>query len=138
MYKPHLPVNKMLNSPPKSTFELIVDLIKVTVWPILVVCILFVFWTPLYQTANLIPSIVGRSDVITIAGLSLKISQEQKSKAPLEVERILGKLSKTGIERVLALSDSAMYMHDSINFAKRENSELIKLGLAIEIPSTEL
>ncbi len=128
----------MTEAAKKSRFELVVELVKAVAWPTLVALLLLSFWSPLQRTADLIPSIVGRSDTITIAGLSLKIGQGLRNKATPEVERVLAKMSKAGIERVLGMSESAWWDKGSIDFARAENKEIVALGLAVEVPTSEI
>ena len=128
----------MPNPPPKTRFELSVELTKALAWPVLVLVLLVVFWIPLHQTASLIPSIVGKSDTITIAGLSLKVSQGLKAKASPDVEKALSNLTKSGIERVLEMGEASYWDQNSIAHGKERNAELLKLGLVTEIPAIEI
>lgn len=129
----------MPESQPKSRFELVVELIKALAWPLIALILLIAFWTPLRQTTDLIPSIIGRSDTITIAGLSLKVGQGLKAKATPEVQKVLAKLSRSGVERVLRMSDSSYWTRGSgLSSDKNQGAELVKLGLETEVPQSEL
>jgi hypothetical protein len=129
----------MPDSQPKSRFELVVELIKAVAWPLIALILLIAFWTPLRQTTDLIPSIIGRSDTISIAGLSLKVSQGLKAKASPEVQRVLAKLSRSGVERVLRMSESAYW--DRVpgrTYYKEDTADLLKLGLVSEVSAAEI
>ena len=90
-----------MESPNKGKFELVVELIRALAWPTIAGLLLFSFWQPLQLTANLLPTIIDRSDSITIAGLSLKVGRELRSEAPPEVRAALAGLSLAGIEMLL-------------------------------------
>lgn len=128
----------MAESPKKTNFELNVELTKALAWPLLAGIVLASFWSPLQRTADLVPALVGRSDTITIAGLSLKIGQNLHSQASPEVRAILAHLSKAGVERVLEMGASSYWNKDAVSRGQEVNAELIKLGLVVEIPQTEL
>jgi hypothetical protein len=122
----------------KSTLELVVEVIKALAWPLFATVFLVSFWTPLHDTATLIPSIVSRSDTITIAGLSLKVGKALNKKATPEVELALSRLSKEGVKRLLEMSASSWWDKGSEANGQAENSELVKLGLAMEVSADEL
>lgn len=128
----------MAESPKKTNFELSVELTKALAWPLLAVVVLASFWSPLQRTADLVPALVGRSDTITIAGLSLKISQNLHSQASPEVREVLAHLSKAGVERILEMGESSYWNKDTGSRGRELNAELIKLGLEVELPQTEL
>ena len=124
---------------PKSRFELGVELVKAIAWPILAAILLISFWTPLQETASQIPIIVGRSDTITIAGLSLKIGPGLRQKASPDVQKALAQLSQEGVEKILALSVGGSYWDKGQEANGRaDNGELVRLGLAEELPSDQL
>ncbi len=125
-------------APTKSRFELIVELIKAVAWPLLAIVVLVAFWSPLRRTADLIPSIVGRSDTITIAGLTLKVGRGLKSKASPQVEKVLESLSKDSIAAVLGMPEGATWPPNSAASGRAQNAELIKLGLVVELPQNEI
>ena len=122
----------------KSKLELTVDLMKALAWPVFGFFVLVSFWTPLQKTAALLPSLVERSDTISIAGLSLKIGSALKNQATPEVERVLAKLTVAGIEKTLALGGSSWWGKESVDTAKRDYAELVALGLVEEVAQAEL
>jgi hypothetical protein len=123
---------------PKSTFELIVELIRALAWPILAVLVLISFWRPLHDTAVQIPDIVGRSDTITIAGLSLKVGRALRRQASPEVQEVLARLSPEGLKRVLGLSSSIWWDQGQEPMGQADVAELLRLGLVEEVSSAEL
>jgi hypothetical protein len=124
---------------PKSRFELNVELVKAVAWPLLAAIVLASFWSPLHNIADQLPTILGRSDTITFAGLSLRVSPGLRAKAPPDVQKVLPQLSREGLERIIAMSSGGTYW-DKGNEAdgRSEYGELIKLGLLEETPSDEL
>jgi hypothetical protein len=123
---------------PKGRFELFVELIKAASWPVIALLLLFSFWGPIHDAANLIPSIMMRSDTITIAGLSLKVSPELRERASPEVQKVLTQLSPQGLDRILQMSESSFWDIGSETNGRNENQNLLQLGLVEEIPSAEL
>jgi hypothetical protein len=82
---------------------------------------------------------VGRSDTITFAGLSLKVGPGLREKAPVEVQKVLPRLSRDGIEKILSMSSGGVYWDKPDAWRGREEyAELKGLGLVEEIPSDEL
>jgi hypothetical protein len=123
---------------PKGRFELLVELVKATAWPMFAAAVLIIFWGPLHETAKEIPTLVGRSDTVTIAGLSLKVSHGLHQKASPEVQKAVGELSREGIERVLSLSSSSWWDKGSEVSGRSDYAELLRLGLVEEVSSSEV
>lgn len=121
----------------KETFELIVDLVRALAWPIVAFALLFALWSPLRQTAELIPSIISRSDTITISGLSLKIGQRLHREATPEVEAVLKAIRKEDIELMLSVGDTSWWDRNGEAGARSRYKKLIQLGLLSEIKQSE-
>jgi len=129
----------MTNNPPKSKFEIIVDLIKALLWPTIVICVLIIFWGPLRLIADQIPSIVSRSESITISGLSIKIRNNDVVEKPSDsVRMVLAKLSPNGVKRMLNNSTAVYWDKGQESYGKEDYGELIKLGLYREVTPDEL
>lgn len=128
----------MTTTAQKSRFEMLVELVKATAWPVVALIVLTSFWSPLQRTAEQIPVLVNRSDSITIAGLSLKVSRDLRTKASPEVEKVVARLSRTGIEQVLSLSEKTTWKPDSVEHARGYTKELRDLGLVVELQPKEL
>jgi hypothetical protein len=94
-----------------------------------VVIVLGSFWSPLHNIADQLPTILGRSDTITFAGLSLKVSPGLRAKAPPEVQTVLPRLSSGGLEKIMAMSSGGTYW-DKGNAAdgRAEYGELMALA----------
>ena len=123
----------------KSKFEIIVELIKALVWPVIVFAVLIIFWEPLHLISKSLPSIVNRSETITIAGLSLKIRNSGTVQQPSPgVKDILSKLSPEAVERMLNNATSSFWKKGDESFGRTEYTELIKYNLYREIPQKEL
>jgi hypothetical protein len=123
---------------PKSRLELLVELVKATAWPLFAAAVLIIFWGPLHETAKVIPALVGRSDTLTIAGLSLKVSHGLRQKASPEVQKAIGELSREGIERALSLSSSSWWDKGSEVSGRSDYADLLRLGLVEEVPASEV
>jgi hypothetical protein len=129
----------MAENQAKSKFEIIVDLIKALLWPIIAVFILILFWQPLRLVANQLPSIVSRSETITISGLSLKIRNNDIVQKPSDsVKNVLALLSADGIKRMLNNSTASYWDKGDETFGRSEYEELVKLGLYTEDSAEEL
>lgn len=124
--------------PVKSRFELSVELARATAWPILALIVLLAFWTPLHDTARQVPELLGRSDTITIAGLSLELSRELRYKASPDVKEALGKLSQEAIKRLLNMGDSSWWNVGDESHGRFENGELLSLGLVEELDAADM
>jgi hypothetical protein len=123
----------------KSRYEITVDLIRALSWPFIFLLLLVLFWRPFHKIVNQFPNIVSRSESITIAGLSLKIQKSDIVQQPSDsVMTVLGKLSPEGIERILNNSSAIYWDKGHEEFGRRDNAELMQLGLMQEIPQDEL
>jgi len=120
----------------KSSFELSVDLTKSLIWPLFAFVLLVSFWAPINNILKKIPSIIDRSESITIAGLSLKIEQGLNVRPTDTVKKVLSKISADGVKKLMNKKNSSYY--DSKVWPKRENEELFRLKLIEEIPKKEL
>lgn len=123
---------------PKSHFELFVELVKATTWPILVAVVLIAFWAPLRDTARQIPSLLSRSDTVTIAGLSLKLSPGLRHQASPDVKKVLAELSQEAIKRLLSMGSSTWWDVGEESRGRSENAELVRLNLVEEVPAHEI
>jgi hypothetical protein len=99
--------------------------------------LLLSFWKPLQETANLIPSIIDRSDAITLSGLSIKIGERLHNKASPEVQDVLAKLSKRGIEKLLTTPSNGTSSWQQASYGRSDSAELLKLGLVAEVMRDE-
>jgi hypothetical protein len=133
-------MNRTTKEATKSRFELFVELVKAIAWPLLAAVVLVSFWHPLREAANQLPSIVSRSDTITILGLSLKIGPQLRQKAPREVQEALAALSADGIKTLMGMIGMGGGRGNDIHTLSVMTSdrgpyaELIKLKLAEEVP----
>src|SRR5262249_11532599 len=121
----------------KTRLELAVDLTKALAWPIFAVVVLITFWVPLHQLAMLAPSLIGQSESITIAGVSIKLGKQLSGKASPEVRKILAGMSPHSIESLLSHTGSAYWDSDP-SYGRAENAQLVSLGLLREMSPEEL
>ncbi|HLJ90433.1 MAG TPA: hypothetical protein VKZ53_26730 [Candidatus Angelobacter sp.] len=122
---------------PKTRFELSVELTKALAWPILILIILAVFWTPLHDLVTLAPTLLGHSESITIAGVSIKLGQRLSSQASPEVKKELAAMSPHSIDVLLSHTSSAYWSSDP-SYAKSEHAQLAQAGLVKELSSDDL
>jgi hypothetical protein len=133
------PAEGKMPDAPKSRFELFVELVKAGAWPLLAAIVLASFWGPLVRTAEEMPSIVGRSESITIAGLSLKVGAALREKVTPQIQAALAKLSGDGVAKVLAMSTGGAYWDKGHETQGRSDyDELLRAGLAEEAPADQL
>jgi hypothetical protein len=119
---------------------MVVELVKVLAWPVFAICVFLSLWSPLRRTADMIPSIIGSSEAITIAGLSLKVGHSLRSKATPEVMAVLSEISTSGLKRIMEM-EASQYQYWNQNDAEDARNlyrELIKLGLVREVPESSL
>lgn len=119
----------------KSKFEVIVELVRVLVWPALLVTIVLMFLKPLRETVYLLPSLVANSSELTIAGVKVNIDKSIRSKASDEVLISIAKLSPNGFESLIDLTKGTIVFQSiELDRYKHEYNELLELKL-IEIKS---
>ena len=87
----------------KSTFEIIVDLIKAMIWPILVVLMFILFYDQIFSIIEIIPSKIRQSSRIKIGDISLEIERYAKAKGNEELAVIIQDLSKDAITTLVNL-----------------------------------
>jgi hypothetical protein len=86
----------------KSKLELLTNLLRVTLWPVIVVVIIIVFWKP-------IKGLIGNSDTITIGSLTIKVKNEIPKPSP-SVKEVLTKLTSKDVSELLYLgNDTSEY-----------------------------
>ena len=118
--------------------QLWVEVVKALAWPVTALIVLICFWNPLQDIANRLPSILGQSESITIAGISIKVGARLKSQASPEIQGALSAMSPDDIKRLLPHSGSAYWDKNGFSYTKSENANLVRLGLLREIPTAEL
>jgi FMN phosphatase YigB (HAD superfamily) len=123
---------------PKSRFELVVELIKATAWPVFAAVVLITFWGPLHDAAREIPTLIGRSDAVTIAGLSIKVGHGLREKASPDVRKVLAELSREGIEQILSVGSSSWWDKGAEASGRTAYAELLRLRLMEEVPAGEI
>lgn len=123
---------------PKTTFELIVELINGIAWPLFAFVLLIGLWGPLQSVATQFPDIIGRSETITIAGLSIKVGQGLKQQASGDVEKVLSNLSPDGLRKLIDNGNESYWDYGSETYAKNEVAELVRMKLLEEISGNEL
>src|SRR5262249_44954594 len=96
-------------APKKSPFELFTEFVRAIAWPALVVGLVIAFWRPLKDTADDVPTILSRSDTVSIAGMSIKVGSRLYDLATPEVRFALAKASNDGVIHILRLPDSSWY-----------------------------
>src|SRR3954470_23543522 len=111
----------------KSRIQNITDLLKVVLWPIIVVVIILIFWRPLYLTLNRLPDVLNKSEAITIGSLSIKLEKKIISKPTEEVQNVLKELSATSVETLIYSNGTTNYYHESeMLYRQKQFSDLIE------------
>jgi hypothetical protein len=120
----------MTDNSKKSKLELAIELLKVTLWPVIVLVIIVIFWKPLYLSINEVPNVINKSESITIGSLSLKIEKNTVGKPSEAVRNILQKISATGIDVLLSSNAQTEYFHQNeVLYGQKRYKELMELGM---------
>lgn len=69
--------------------RVITEFLRVVLWPIVALVVIFICKSPLYKTLEKLPDLVSNSDVITIGKFSLKVDKKLGSKISPEVRNII-------------------------------------------------
>jgi len=120
----------MTENSKKSNLELTIELLKVTLWPIIVLVIIVIFWKPLFLSISEVPNVINKSKSITIGSLSLRIEKNSVGKPPEVVKNILQKISTTAIDVLLSSNTQTEYFHQNeVLYGQERYKELIDLGM---------
>lgn len=86
----------------KPKLELVTDLLKTILWPLIVIVIIIIFWEP-------IKGLIGNSDSITIGNFTLKLKNEIPTPS-VPVKNILNKISSQEVSELLFIgNDTSIY-----------------------------
>ena len=115
----------------KSKLELITDLLKAILWPLIVIVVIIVFWKP-------IKGIIDQSDSITIGSLTLKLKNEIPTpSAP--VRNVLDKISTQNIHELLFIGNDTSeyngYSEKALEDSPVDEMINLKLIRSVERPS---
>jgi hypothetical protein len=130
-------------SRPTTTAEpsRLLEWVRVLMWPCLVLLLLALFWTPIRAAADLLPSMLDRSDEISIGGVKLKVRDSLRSKASPTVRAALAGLSTQATAFVLLhdLGESTTTSYTGARSEADRNAvdELIAANLCRSIPPPE-
>lgn len=129
----------MAENSKKTRFELTTELLKVILWPIVILVIILIFWKPLYLSINEVPNVINNSESITIGSLSLKIKKNTIGRPSNEVKDVLKGISAKGIDVLLSSSAQTEYFHQNeVLYGQQRYKELINLGLYEEMNASHL
>lgn len=124
-------------APPRGQFELLLDFAKGISWPFFAFVALSMVASPLRETVARLPSLLDRSDKLTISGVTVELEKRLSAKPSAEVERAIGQLSPDGLQQLLSFGgDSATW--DNADAGKASTADLVSLGLLREMSPTEL
>ena len=112
----------------KGKYELCVELVKATAWPILAVIFLVCFRTELH-------SILGQTESISIGQLSIKIGKRIKPSD--EVKKALSALSSEGVHSLLDLSGNKTFANLNELIAIKELLTLKLITTKAEVHATD-
>jgi hypothetical protein len=119
----------MSTTPNKSRLGLIVDLVKIVTWPIMVLLLIVIFWTPLHEIAAALPSIVERSESFEIGALSVKVRHGRLDAPPPDVEAVLAKLDPANLPALLNFRHPNCYSPSDFQWARNTFAEMLELRL---------
>jgi len=128
----------LAENPSKSRIELLIEGAKALAWPIVALIVLVSFWSPFQETARILPSIIGRSESISIAGLSMRVSGRLRVKATPEVEKVLSRMSRDAVDVLISLQGEAYVLSEAQQSAILRYDELKALGLVEAVPANQL
>ena len=118
----------------RGRLELIIAAAKAFAWPLFGFAVLVSFWTPLQQVAGYLPSLLARSEAITIAGMSIKLDKRLQPPSP-DVSRALEKISPQAVDLLLSHHTAfRIWDEQRVPEARAEMGELAELGLVKELP----
>jgi hypothetical protein len=123
-------------APPTSSAA---ELAKALAWPLLALVLLMGLWSPLRESAKEIPTLLRRSEGLTIAGVSLRVREDLSRRASLEVRTVVARLSPESLQYLLSSNGNGMFLiGGGTSQLPRELGELAGLGLIEELPAEEL
>ena len=123
----------------KTKIELTIELLKVIIWPTIVIFVIILFWRPIYSTFNEIPNIIGKSESISIGNLSIKIQRGTTLLPSESVKAILKKISPHAVETLVSSNGTTEYFHtNQVLYGQQRFKELIQDGLYIEVEKIHL
>jgi hypothetical protein len=101
----------------KSMFEHIVDLIKVTIWPFMILVFLIFYGSEISQIIKIIPKKLENSSKISVGSLSLEIEKSARITGNFELAEIIKNLSENGIRKLLTLGSGphSLMVRNQIN-----------------------
>lgn len=88
---------------PKSTFENVVNLLSVSLWPLIVIIVFFMYHSEVGKIIKLIPEKLENSSKISVGSLSFEIQKTAAIAGNEELGKIIKNLSEKGIRRLLTL-----------------------------------
>jgi hypothetical protein len=109
----------------KSKLELITNLLKVTLWPLVVLIVIFVFWKPL-------KAMINNSETISVGNLTLKLKDEVPTPS-IAVKKVVKELSGNALQELLFFGrDTTEYNgYEALSLIEEEKAidELLHAGL---------
>jgi len=101
----------------KSMFENTVDLIKVTIWPFMILVFLVFYGSEINQIIKIIPEKLESSSKISVGSLSLEIEKSARITGNFELADIIKNLSENGIRKLLTLGSGphSLMVRNEIN-----------------------
>jgi len=94
---------KQNENPKIEIFKTIVELVKASFWPVLVMAIFLQFYAELKQVVQLIPASIARATKIEVGSLKFEIQVQANATGNPELANALGQLSEKEIAMLLTL-----------------------------------
>lgn len=101
-------------SVPKTHSELILEYIKVLKWPVFVIIILLLFWTPLKEFIFKLPMLVDNTEEIEVAKVKITLRKNLFGKLSPSLKSTLSNLEDGDVEDILLTQ--AFELGNSITF----------------------
>ena len=93
-----------------ESFKVIVDLLRVIVWPIIVLGILFTFRQPIIEVADQLPGKFSAASKFGVGSLTFEIQEQARAKGNLLLAGRLRNLSPEAVRLLIELGQSTMIL----------------------------
>jgi hypothetical protein len=101
-------LNKETKIEKVSTFvDLLAKIVGLVTWPIILLVLLIMFYSPIMRIADLLPDKIEKSYEISVGNLSLKLQQKAIAAGNVELAKIIGGLSQEAIKWILKIADGS-------------------------------
>jgi len=123
-------------------FELVIELLKVILWPFIIIFLLISLQQPISDLSESLPYLITRSSEISVAGISLKVDKKLQTTTKPQLRVAASNLSKYSLIYLLdigkygsggGISSKSEYLSDK---EKKSLNELVNRKLAFSVKET--